>query len=472
VIPPTDQIQGHVGGWRNGFFVNDVRQPSRNLTLSLGLRYEMNTPVQTYSGQASMLDASEEVIIPSTPTPGFQFTEPNHKDFAPRIGATYRLGEKTVIRAGYGIYYNPNQMNSFTFLTNNPPITAVATFTSDPANPTLSFLTPTGVATVVTRPDVISPTRVLPNARKFQWSTDVQRELAAGLALDMQYLGSNTDRLDRSFFNNTPTPGPGAVDDRRPSLNFRSRRIIQNDLIADYDAVTVILRKRMSKGLQLDAHYTWSRTRDISNNSNGGGQTMNNYDIMADYGPAIWDVPHRFVASYIYDVPFLKTSANPFLRYVVAGWQVSGVTTIQSGTPVNVTIAADVANIGISGLQRPNLIGSIPSLNCQTDPATKNQINCYDPSAFQMPAAYTFGNTPRDVLRGPKWVQTDLSLAKTVALASSLKVEFHLDIFNAFNNVNFANPNAVFGSSSFGRINALATGAAMRQMQLGARFLF
>ena len=147
VIPPTDQIQGHVGGWRNGFFINDVWQASRNLTLSLGLRYELNTPVQTYEGVASMLDSDFETIIPSPnlsayPVPGFEFHEPNYKDIAPRLGATYRLGEKTVVRAGYGIYYNPNQMNSFTFLTNNPPVAAVTTYTSDPANPSLSFSNP------------------------------------------------------------------------------------------------------------------------------------------------------------------------------------------------------------------------------------------------------------------------------------------------------------------------------------------
>src|SRR3712207_2797509 len=121
VITPTDQLQGHVGGWRNGFFVNDVWQASRNITLSLGLRYELNTPVQTYAGFASMLAEDQETIIPSTfPTKGFKFHDPNYKDFAPRLGATYRLGEKTVLRAGFGTYYNPNQMNSFTFLTNNP----------------------------------------------------------------------------------------------------------------------------------------------------------------------------------------------------------------------------------------------------------------------------------------------------------------------------------------------------------------
>ena len=470
VIPPTDQIQGHVGGWRNGFFVNDVWQVSRDFTLSLGLRYELNTPVQTYVGLASMLAEDQETIIPASfPSPGFKFTNPNYKDIAPRLGATYRLGEKTVLRAGFGIYYNPNQMNSFTFLTNNPPLAAVSTYTSDPTNPTLSFSSPTGAPGPVVAPDMISPTRDLPNARKDQWSVDVQHELGSGTALDFQYLGSNTSNLDRSFFNNTPQPGPGAVDPRRPSKNFRSRRIIQNDLIADYDAVSVILRKRMSRGIQADLHYTWSRTRDMATHSNGGGQTMNNYDIWADYGPANWDIPHRVVASYIYDVPFLKTSSNPILRYVVAGWQVGGVSTIQSGTPVNVTIAADRANIGISGLQRPNLVGAVPSLNCQPNTTTLELINCFDASAFAMPAQFTFGNTPRNVLRGPKYAATDLSLMKNIPLGGNAQFQIRAEIFNAFNTVNYNNPNGVFGSAQFGRISSAL---AMRQVQLGGKLMF
>ena len=350
VIPPTDQIQGHVGGWRNGFFVNDVWQPSRNLTLSLGLRYELNTPVQTYEGLATMLAEDLETIIPATlPSKGFEFHEPNYKDSRPRLGATYRLSEKTVVRAGFGIYYNPNQMNSFTFLTNNPPLARRHDLHVGPGQPDpvvrSSDRRRSGPAG---RPDMISPTRELPNARKDQWSFDLQRELWRNTALDLQYVGSNTSHLDRSFFNNTPTPGAGAVDPRRPSQKFRSRRMIQNDLIADYDAISVILRKRMSHGIQADAHYTWSRTRDMATHSNGGGETMDNYDIWRDYGPSNWDIPHRFVASYLYDVPFLKDSSNAFLKYVVAGWQVSGVTTVQSGSPVNVTISADRANIGIT----------------------------------------------------------------------------------------------------------------------------
>ena len=470
VITPTDQLQGHVGGWRNGFFVNDVWQASRNLTFSLGLRYELNTPVQTYAGFASMLAPDLETIIPSSfPSVGFTFTEPNYKDIAPRLGATYRLNEKTVVRAGFGIYFNPNQMNSYTFLTNNPPLAAVSTFTSDPANPTLSFDHPLGVAGPAVAPDMISPTRTLPNARKDQWSVDVQRELGAGTALDLEYVGSNTSHLDRSFFNNTPQPGPGAVDPRRPSQRFRSRRIISNDLIADYDAVSVILRKRMSHGLQLDAHYTWSRTRDMATHSNGGGQTMDNYDIGRDYGPANWDIPHRFVASYIYDIPFLKSSSQPILKYVVAGWQIAGVTTLQSGSPVNITISTDRANIGITGQQRPDLVGAVPSLNCQPNTTTLELINCFDASAFALPAQFTFGSAPRNALRGPKFVSTDLSMMKNVPLGRSVRFQIRAEIFNAFNTVNYGNPGATFGAASFGRISSAGS---MRQVQLGGKFIF
>jgi hypothetical protein len=472
VITAADQIQGHVGGWRNGFFVNDVWQAARNLTLSLGLRYELNTPVQTYAGLATMLAEDLETIIPATlPSKGFKFHDPNKKDIAPRLGATYRLGEKTVLRAGFGIYYNPNQMNSFTFLTNNPPLAAASTLTSDPASAAtiLSFDRPTGGVGVVVVPDMISPTRDLPNARKDQWSFDIQRELAPGTAIDLEYLGSHTQHLDRSFFNNTPQPGQGAVDPRRPTQKFKSRRMIQNDLIADYDAVSIILRKRLTHGLQGDAHYTWSKTRDMGTHSNGGGQTMNNYDIWADYGAANWDIPHRFVASYIYDVPFLKNSSRPILRYVVAGWQIGGITIAQSGSPVNVTLSGDPANIGISGLQRPNLIGPVPELNCQPLANSRQLVSCFNPAAFELPAAFTFGNAPRNVLRGPKSVTTDLSLMKNFPLGGGAQFQFRAELFNAFSTVNYGNPNSTFNSTSFGLISSAGS---MRQVQLGGKLLF
>jgi carboxypeptidase family protein/TonB-dependent receptor-like protein len=469
VTTPVDQIQGHVGGWRNGFFINDVWQASRNLTLSLGLRYELNTPVQTYPGFASMLNAEQTGLLPTShPAKGFKFHEPNYKDIAPRIGATYRLTEKTVLRAGFGIYFNPNQMNTFTFLTNNPPLAAEFTFNSLPANPTLSFASPFGVVGPGGPPNVTSPTRVLPNARKDQWSFDVQHELWPGTVLDLQYVGSNTKNLDRSFFNNRPQPGPGDIDPRRPNRLFRELRIITNDLIADYDAVSIILRRRLTKGLQGDVHYTWSRTRDMATHSNGGGTTMDQYDIWRDYGPANWDYPHRFVASYIYDVPFFKSSSNPILRHVVAGWQVGGITTYQSGDPLNVGIQGDRANVG-AGNQRPDVVGPVPELNCQPNPAGLGLINCFDATAFALPAQFTYGSAPRNLLRGPHMLITDLSLAKNIRLAGRTQFQVRAELFNAFNTVNWTNPNTTFGVANFGRI----TGARdMRRIELGGKLLF
>jgi hypothetical protein len=217
----------------------------------------------------------------------------------------------------------------------------------------------------------------------------------------------------------------------------------------------------------------------MSTNSNGGGQTMDNYDIYRDYGPANWDVPHRFVVSYILEPTAFKDSKSAFLRYALGGWQIAGVTTLQSGIPANVTFGADRANIGISGQQRPDLVGSAPKLNCQpnsggaTEAARKQLINCYDPSAFALPAQFTFGNAPRNILRGPNYKQTDVTLIKNLPLGKGARFQIRAEFYNLFNRANFANPSTTtFGSAAFGQITALATGATMRRIQLGGRLIF
>ena len=160
------------------FRSNDVWQATHDMTLSLGLRYERNTPVQTYEGFASMLNADQTAIIPSSfPAVGFEFHEPNTKDWGPRLGATYRLSEKTVLRAGWGIYYNPNQMNSFTFLTNNPPIAAAFTFSNSTTNPTLSFDRPFGTVGPGGPPNMAPYSRFV-RAEQAKW-TDARSALDA-----------------------------------------------------------------------------------------------------------------------------------------------------------------------------------------------------------------------------------------------------------------------------------------------------
>ena len=464
VRTPVDQLQGHVGHWRNGLFINDTWQATRDLTLSLGLRYEIHTPAQTYEGFASMLNADFTGLIPERhPAVGFEFHEPNNNLWAPRVGATYRLTEKTVLRAGWGIFYNPNQMNTFTFLTNNPPLAAEFTFFSDPANPTLSFESPLGVVGPGAPPDVVSPNRDLPPARKNQWSFDVQRELFLNTAVDLQYVGSRTKNLDRSFFVNTPAPGPGAIQARRPNPAFGNLRIIQNDQVANYDAFTVHLRRRMSQGLQASVHYTYARNYDMGTNSNAGGRTMDDFDIRRDYAPSDWSIPHRFVASYIYELPFFRDSQQAVVRSLLGGWQLAGLTTIQSGTPINVTIGPDRANTG-SPNQRPDVVGT-PSANC----GAGNLVNCIDASAYTLPGQFTFGSAERNHLTGPRRVITDLTVSKAFGLGGSRQLQFRIEAFNVFNTANFNNPGAVFGTANFGRITSAQP---MRQIQLGARLSF
>jgi hypothetical protein len=151
---------------------------------------------------------------------------------------------------------------------------------------------------------------------------------------------------------------------------------------------------------------------------------------------------------------------------------------VQSGTPVNITLSTDHANIGISGLQRPDLRGAVPDMNCQansagaTAVARRQLINCYDASAFALPAQFTFGNADRNILRGPKFSTTDLSFMKNVQVGADKRLQVRIEIFNVFNQVNYNNPNASFGSAAFGTITSLATGATMRQVQVGGKLLF
>lgn len=465
VRTPLAQLQGDIVGFRNGFFVNDTWQTTRNLTLNLGLRYELNTPVKTTSGYASMLNEDQTALVPEThPTPGFKFHKSNLKDIAPRLGMTYRLTEKTVVRSGFGLYYNPNQFNTFSFLTNNPPLSPQFNFFSQPANPTLSFENPFGEVGPGAPPMVITPTWDLPNARKDQWSLDLQRELWPGAALNVQYVGSRTVDLDFSFFNNTPLPGPGAIQDRRPNPNYGVIRTIANTLSSNYHGVSVIFLKRMSAGLQFTAHYTWSRTRDEGDNSNADQSPgVNPYTHAEDnYGPAVWDIPHRFVASYVYELPFFRDS-KPLVESFLGGWQISGVTLLESGRPFTVTIAGDVANTGI-GSQRPDLVGTA-SANCGRD----HLVNCIDPTAFAQPAPFTYGNAPRNLLRGPGQIVTDLSLGKSFRIGRQARVQVRGDFFNVFNTVNLNNPASVFGTATFGQITSARS---MRRTQLGLRFTF
>jgi hypothetical protein len=307
---PVSPQLGVVASWRDGFFVLDNWLVSRKLTLQYGIRYELPTVPYSVNGYHTELNPEQTLLIPENPPqPGFRFIYPNHNNWAPRVGFAYRMTPKAVIRGGFGIFYNPNQADDFTFLNLNPPFSSATTYTSLPTTPTLSLAdpTPAGSANAPAPPDVITENWHLLTPYMSQWSFGVERELSPGTGLSLEYLGSHTVHLDRNYYNNTPLPGPGPIAIRRPNSLFGQIRTIQNDVVANYEGAGIVLRHLFSHGLQFLASYTWSHTLDVCSDTNNSGQTMNPYNWSLDYGNSNWDIRNRFVASYIYELPFFRS---------------------------------------------------------------------------------------------------------------------------------------------------------------------
>ena len=407
VITPADQIQGHVGGWRNGFFINDVWQASRNLTLSLGLRYELNTPVQTYAGlrldaRRGLRDdhpdhASRRRASSSTS----RTTRTSRRGSAPPIASS----EKTVLRAGYGIYYNPNQMNSFTFLTNNPPLAAVSTFTSDPANPTLSFSEPDrragagGVARhhfadarSAERPQ--GPVELRHPAR----ASGRHRARPAVRRLAHQH-------LDRSFFNNTPQPGAGAVDPRRPSQKFRqpphhperSDRRLRRGQHHPAQAHEPRAAGRRALHLVEDARHVHALERRRPDD----GQLRHLGGLRP--GQLGRPAPLRGQLHLRRAVP--EELVHCVLKYVVAGWQVAGDHDDSERHAGQRHAQQRPGEHRHHGTAAPQPGRRRPALNCQPIAGTRAGAwadQLLRRRGVRAAGAFTFGNAPRNVLRGPK----------------------------------------------------------------------
>ena len=389
LVTPTVQYQGDVATWRDGFFVLDNWQASRKLTLNYGIRYELQTVPYSVAGFARELNAAQTAAVPDTvPSPGFRFHDPNHKNFAPRVGLAYRLNDKTVIRVGGGIYYNPNQTNSFTFLTTNPPFGNSTTCTSLPDHPDAIALEPPQRRLQYGGLAELDYGQLAPAARDDE-PVELRRAAAAfqNHGLDVQYLGSHSYHLDRSYFNNTPYfPGPGAINPRRPNQLFGQIRTISNDLISNYHHLAISVHQRLIGGLQFDASYTWAHALDVTSDSNNGGAPMNPYDWRRDYGNAPFDIRHRLVATYIYSIPLFSTSSR-FVKAAFGGWQINGITTLQGGTPFNLSMNTDAANTSSQGPQRPDLLKT-PVYNC----GAGHLIGCIDKIGIRGSRQYRSGH--------------------------------------------------------------------------------
>jgi hypothetical protein len=500
VTTPVFQVKGSIGEWRNGFFVQDTWQASQKLTLQYGVRYELPLVPYSLNGYGRVLNANYTALIPSstatsgatyTPQPGFKFHDSNLNLVSPRLGLAYRANEKVVFRGGGGIYYNPNHLNAFTLTATNYPLAASVVYNGNSGtNPvgTLTFGNPTGGATntstVAGTPgtfvSAFTDNHYLPTPRLYQWNLDSGVELWNGGALELQYLGSKGIYLDRSYYPNQPLPGAGAVNPRRPYQLFGQIRQINNDSFSTYHGLSAIYRQRVYKGLEAMLGYTWAHSMDTSNDANGGGTAMIQYNLKADYANSNWDIRNRFVGTVTYAMPdFHKLGAIG--NSLLGGWHTNAIVTLQGGIPFNIAISNDVANVGNIGTQRPNFT-HIGFAGCSKNTRINN-TPCIDRTAYALPAPFTFGNLHRNDLKGPGYANVNFSLNKDFALYERLKLQFRAEAFNLFNHANLGNPNSTlptansagqfnFTGSNFGTITSMSYLYTPRTLQLAGKINF
>jgi len=457
---PVFPTKGSIGEWRDGFFVLDNWQVFPKLTLNYGLRYELPTVPYSLNGYTRILNADDTALIPASsattpgefkPTPGFKFIDPTHNDWAPRIGFAYRATDTTVLRGGFGIYWNANQLNTYTLTTQNYPLSASVSYNGQVGS-LLTFTQPTpgaGAGSPVagvpgTYVNAVTMGPHLPTQELYQWNLSWGQELWKGSGAELQYIGSHAIHLDRDFYNNTPLPGGpvGDINSRRPNQLFGRIRTIQNDEYSHYNGLTAILRQRLTHGLSGQASYTWAHDLDISDNSNNGGTTMNQYDINLDYANSNWDIRNRFVAIATYELPKFGTSY--LTQNTLGGWQINAIVTLQSGEPYNVYLDNDQANVSQpnGNVQRPNWV-HLPSANCTTKFYIANpSTSCIDGSAFEYPDQFTFGTGGRNPLHGPGFENVNASIFKDFGIWERLHFQFRAEAQNVFNHPNLANPNS------------------------------
>ena len=448
-------------------FVQDDIRISPKLALNLGLRYEYNLPATERRDHMANLNISKGVQnavleIEGQNGIGKALYNGDKREFAPRFGFAYTPWNKWVVRGGYGIFYQLLLENTPQGLHYTVPFSSAFTIVGDGKNITINNALVTGLTANVPAFNAMVKDQKMGMVQEF--SLGFQHELSSTTILDASYVGTRGKDINDRDSINTPLPGPGAVQARRYNPNYASITLYGPSETTQYDALEVRMQKRMSKGLQAMVSYTWGRTFD------NVGTPQDPINRHAQWGPAAFDQPSHLAISYTYRLPIGKGqtflgNVNRLGDTVLGGWQINGIYQYHMGLPFTPVLATDNTNTQVNQ-DRPNQIGDpyVSTASCQTRTPT-----CWvNAAAYVTPALYTFGYAAKNGVRGPNFVNFDLSVSKSFPIAESRKIEFRAEAFNVFNHVNFDNPSATL-SSSFGSISSAKD---PRQMQFGARFVF
>lgn len=458
-------IRAQARNWKYGAYFQDDWRVSSKLTLNLGVRYQLATVARDPRGSLRSLDPSDLTKLYPPPGTSAALYRGDHNNFAPRVGFAYRpFGAKTVIRGGFGLFYNSNQLNNFTILVRNPPSFQVTTLVSDPARPSITLanpfavqgLLPTGPFNIIT----IDSCACLPQDYTQTWTLNIQQQLTGNLGFEVGYVGSRSVHLNRSDDVNQPLPGPGSVQSRRPIPNWAAVRMIRNDANATYNALQSQLRQRFSKGLLFVTNYAWSHSITDGEDTNSGPFPMNFRRRDWEKANSRNDQTHIFNASMVYELPF--KFRNGWLNQIGGGWQVNAIVTLSSGLPFTVFALGDPANTGST--QRADRLadGRLPA-------GQQSVERWFDTSAFANPAQYTYGTAGRLIMRRAGTKVLDFGLYKNFRLAEGHNLQFRSESFSLLNTPQFGAPGSTVNTPAFGRVGS-ATGN--RNIQFSLKYMF
>jgi hypothetical protein len=493
-----------------GFFVGDIWRISSRLTASFGLRYEpyaffsdTKDRNQTfdignyYAGVRSkiFLNAPPGLLYrgdadPSGGTIGKAVTKPDLNNWAPRVGLAWDpFGNgKTSIRAGYAIFYDAPSLFSANNANNVAPFSYSVQFNDGLFdNPYLGreSLNRYPLAGFSADSPFASPLRTIVldgqyvTAQTQNWSLTVERQVAPDTRLRVAYVGTRATHLKGEYDQNAPIYNPNltlaqnraTIDARRPLAGFQTIDRFFHGLNSDYHSLQISVDKRYSAGFTILASYTWSKALDYQsiNQAASDAALSNPYNFFFGRGPTNQNRPHRFVTSFLWDLPG-RNLHSPVARAVLADWKLSGIITLQSGRPFGIAATGDPL-AGISGA-RADIIGSgYPVLDTGRSKGAK-VAEYFDTTRFRTPAPNTWGTLARNSLQGPGFSDTDASLVKSfhLPLGESGLGQFRFEAFNVFNRTNFSLPNTGLTNPTFGRLTS--TDGDARILQLAVKVIF
>ena len=480
--------------WQTFWFAQDDFRVSSELTLNLGLRYEISSSPLGFFGATD--PESLGALVPGP-------VQVDKNNFAPRVGFNWSprsdnklIGDgRTVFRGGYGRGYDVLFYNILTVNGSNYPRVVVGERTQV-QNAYPNLLPVSAVATFNPLATWVNTPEEAQNPESDLFSLSVQRELGRDYVLEVGYSGSRNrygisqDQANPAIL--TPEQAASVASTlnqnsipstqlRRQHPEFGPRVLIATSAKSSYDALFASLNKRMSNGLQFGVAYTLSKLMSDGDESlalaftSSSPQIPQDYlNIDAEWSRSAFDRPHRLVANYIWEIPFLKDAENDVVRTVLGGWQIAGVTQFQAGRPFTITTGVDSNGNGGGG-DRPNFAGG-----CDLTPdAESGDLRTFqDPGCFTVPRGTNglpianslgSGSIGRNTYRGPGFTNTDLSLLKRFRFGGAHVLMLRVDALNVFNHDNVGNPVSNMSSASYG-LNTNDWGE--RTLTLGVKYSF